>query len=876
MKSAYSRCRSAGGARLTAKRKRLVAEADTKPEGMSPTPELRAWRERIVASFYLLGTFIGGAVLLVTGKLIIQEQLWLVGAFDLAAFAWAVTGLLLGQRLSYQVRSWGVLTALYLLGAVLLYKLGPVSGAPLWLFTFAVAAGFLQGVRAAVAALALNAATLAAIGFMVQAQALPWLAEWPVYPERWWVLAFNIVMLNALVASAVAFAFRAVSTSLAKEGEARARLEQANQSLREEAKQRSAAEQALRESEERYRLSFSTSPDAININRMDGTYVDTNQGFTALTGFTRDDVIGRPSSEIGIWSDPADRQRLIEGLTRDGQVVNLEARFRKKDGSLTTALMSANIITLGGEPHILSITRDVEERRRAQEALAKSEARFRELFEDAPIAYHSLDGDGVILDVNKAWLACLGYTKAEAVGRWFGDFLVPDVLPRFRECFAHFKQAGSISGVELNLRAKDGSSILATLNGSLAGDPLRNSIRGHCVFLDITEHRRLEEQLRQAQKMEAVGTLAGGIAHDFNNILGAVIGYTELAQETAREGGDNGQELAQVLAAAERARGLVQQILAFSRKAAADPKPVNLNQTVRQALKLLAPTLPKMIDIRTSLAEDLRLVSADPTQMDQVLLNLAANAADAMPEGGGLTIATANITLDAGQSQILPEAGPGDYVMLSVSDTGHGMDKATAGRIFDPFYTTKEVGKGTGLGLATAYGAVNGHGGHIQCMSQPGQGTTFAVYLPALPAGTVAAAEPGQPPESPARGHETILLVDDEQALRTFGALTLEHHGYQVLTAASGEEALELYRRKQGRVDLVLMDLGMPGMGGHKALRAILELDPRARVVIASGYSADLQVKDALAAGASGYVAKPFRGADLLAQVRQALDGERP
>jgi CheY-like chemotaxis protein len=376
--------------------------------------------------------------------------------------------------------------------------------------------------------------------------------------------------------------------------------------------------------------------------------------------------------------------------------------------------------------------------------------------------------------------------------------------------------------------------------------------------------------------MEAVGTLAGGIAHDFNNILGAVIGYTELAQELAQDGDANGEELEQVLLAAERARDLVRQILTFSRKAEADLRPVSLNRAVREALKLLEPTLPKMIDIQARLAEDLRLVNADPTQVDQVLLNLAANAADAMPEGGRLTIETSNVVLGEEHRRRHPEASPGGYVMLSVADTGHGMDKQTAARIFDPFYTTKEVGKGTGLGLATVYGIVKAHNGYIYCASQPGQGTTFEMFLPVLHAAGPAEAGLDEPAGGPPGGSETILLVDDEQALRTLGARALESRGYRVLTADNGEQALEIYRAQTGEVDLVIMDLGMPGMGGRKAMRSILDLNPRVKVVIASGYSPDAQVKDALEAGAAGYVAEPFRKADLLATVRGVLDDGRP
>jgi CheY-like chemotaxis protein len=291
---------------------------------------------------------------------------------------------------------------------------------------------------------------------------------------------------------------------------------------------------------------------------------------------------------------------------------------------------------------------------------------------------------------------------------------------------------------------------------------------------------------------------------------------------------------------------------------------------------MLEHTLPKMIAIETHLAPDLDLVNADPNQMEQVIVNLAANAKDAMPEGGRLVIETGNEFLDEEYCRRHLDVRPGRYVLLTVSDTGEGIAKDNLNKIFDPFFTTKEVGQGTGLGLATVYGIVKGHGGHIFCYSEKQMGTSFKVYLPAYEATAPAPEMETVLPERLLRGSETILLVDDEQALRDLGSLTLRSMGYSVLTASSGEEALYTYKNRAGGVDLVVMDLGMPGMGGQKAMAEILALDPQAKVVIASGYSANGQVKSALDSGAAGYVAKPFRRLDLLAAVRDALDKDGP
>ncbi len=521
--------------------------------------------------------------------------------------------------------------------------------------------------------------------------------------------------------------------------------------------QRKQAEDALRQSEEKFRLAFATSPDAICLTRArDGAFLDVNQGFERILGYTRDELAGKTSLEVNVYADPNDRRQIVAGVWEHGSVSNYEARFRCKDGQLITGLMSATLLELDGETCILSITREIEQLKQAE-----------------------------------------------------------------------------------------------------------------------AEKAQLADQLRQAQKMEAIGTLAGGIAHDFNNILAAILGFAEMARADAEPhvGAVNPGDLDQIILSAQRAKELVQRILAFSRKQEPDLKPLDLNQVVRRAGGILERTLPKMIRIETYLADNLPLVEADPTQLEQVLLNLASNAQDAMPEGGRLVFETRRVTLEHEYCLRHLEMRPGAYVQLSVSDSGAGMDQITQERIFEPFFTTKEVGKGTGLGLSSAFGIIKSHGGHIHCYSELGQGASFHIYLPVhqTRSGVNDAQVQGGALQD-LGGRESILLVDDDEALRRFAARTLESRGYQVVTAPSGERALEIYRARGPELDLVVMDLGMPGMGGRQALRRLLDLDPRARVVIASGYAANGQVKQALEAGAAGYVAKPFRQLDLLATVRQVLD----
>jgi nitrogen-specific signal transduction histidine kinase/ActR/RegA family two-component response regulator len=402
------------------------------------------------------------------------------------------------------------------------------------------------------------------------------------------------------------------------------------------------------------------------------------------------------------------------------------------------------------------------------------------------------------------------------------------------------------------------------------GDPVGIVIN----LRDISEQKNLERQLQQAQKMEAVGTLAGGIAHDFNNLLQAIQGYTELLLMRMNEGEQGWRELREVIRASKRGGELTQQLLTFSRKVESKRRPLDLNQEVSELRELMERTIPKMIDVKFELAKDLKVINADPAQLKQVLMNLAVNAQDAMAEGGQLHIETLNLTLDQEFCRKYAEVRPGDYVLLSISDTGHGMDKETLEHIFDPFYTTKEVGKGTGLGLAIVYGIIKNHEGYIMCYSRPGEGTTFKIYLPAIELEKdFIDVEASQEPHVLAKGgDETILLVDDEGFIRELGIDVLGQAGYKVLTAADGETALQLYRQQQGQIDLVILDLIMPGMGGSKCLEELLRMDPQAQILIASGYSPDASTKGTLETGAKGFVSKPYDTSQLLKLVREILD----
>lgn len=382
---------------------------------------------------------------------------------------------------------------------------------------------------------------------------------------------------------------------------------------------------------------------------------------------------------------------------------------------------------------------------------------------------------------------------------------------------------------------------------------------------------KLEKQLRHTQKMEAVGNLAGGIAHDFNNLLHAINGYTQLLLLKRTGKSEGYKELKQIEKTAARAAKLVQQLLTFSRKADTKRKTINLNKELEQGKKILERTIPKMISITLEPAPDLKKIHADPTQLEQVFLNTGSNAADAMPDGGEFKIKTENIYLDENFCNVNTSVKPGEYVLLTISDTGHGMNKEVLSHIFEPFYTTKELGKGTGLGLASVYGIVQNHGAYITCKSETGKGTVFQIYFPAVSHNKDVQNKHIKEKQLKG-GPETILIVDDEKPVRDLAKEILQDFGYNVLTADSGEKALEIYKNKINRIDLVILDIGMPGMGGHKCLSKLIEFDINVRIMIASGYSVDSQLKKNMESGAAGFIGKPYQLNEFLFRVRDILD----
>lgn len=425
-------------------------------------------------------------------------------------------------------------------------------------------------------------------------------------------------------------------------------------------------------------------------------------------------------------------------------------------------------------------------------------------------------------------------------------------------------------------------SLAHEITMGLKNSLLFEEVQRHACLLEqrVSELRRsneerdsLQSQLFQAQKMEAVGILSGGIAHDFNNLLQVIQGYSDLALFYIPEGQKAHTHLREIKKATRSAAELTQGLLTFSRQIESKLRPVDVNHEIRAVTAMLSRTIPKMVEIRTKLEEGIHTVNADPSQLQQVLINLALNARDAMPGGGTFTIETCNLRLDEAYCRTHLGTKPGDYVLLSVTDDGSGMDSKTKARIFDPFFTTKEMGKGTGLGLSIAYGIIRSHGGHILCYSEPGEGTAFKIYLPAIVEEGISSSKAINI-EALKGGTETVLIIDDEEMVRQLAVETLSNFGYRVLSAPDGRQGIDLYRERPDSIDLVILDLIMPEMGGRQCLESILQINASAKVVIASGHSANGQLEDAHRMGSAAIISKPYDVTSLLTLVRQVLDAK--
>ncbi|MDD5761361.1 MAG: PAS domain S-box protein [bacterium] len=638
------------------------------------------------------------------------------------------------------------------------------------------------------------------------------------------------------------------------------------------------AEKVSRESEERFRSIVDTASDGILIARMSTRkFVEANIAICEMLGYTREELL-----RIGVENiHPApDLPHVIAEFNRQSRGekrISESLPVMRKDGSVFYADISANPIEFGGEQYQVGIFRDTTERKLAENALRESEERYHELFENANDVIYTHDLAGNFTSINKAAEQVTGYTLDEALKINIFSVLAPGSADVVRRMISRKVTGGGQTRYELEIVCKNGCRVPLEVSTRIiyrSGEPV--GVQG--IARDITERRqaeeekrKLEQQLQQAMKMEAVGRLAGGVAHDFNNLLTVINGYSELLIQRLGENSPMRKDVEEILHAGNQAGALTRQLLVFSRKQVLQPKVIDLNMVVSKTGKMLRRLIGENIKFRTILAEGLGRVNADEGQAEQILLNLAINARDAMPGGGELTIETANVVLDETFTKDHPSLIPGPHVLLSVGDTGSGIPDEVRRHIFEPFFTTKEQGKGTGLGLATVYGIVQQSQGHLDFYTEAGKGTTFRIYLPRVEEDNEAL--PTVPVEAPP-GSETVLVVEDETSVREIVDRVLSAKGYRVLTASDGSEGLRMAGEYNGPIDLLLTDLVMPGMGGRQLATRLAAGRPGVKVLFMSGYTEDAISHEGVLEAGLSFIQKPFTSDALLRKVREILDGK--
>ena len=508
----------------------------------------------------------------------------------------------------------------------------------------------------------------------------------------------------------------------------------------------------------------------------------------------------------------------------------------------------------------------------AEEKLRRTEHRYRTLIESIPDIIYTLDLDGSLSYVSPRWEKILGHVESEVLGRFFIEFAPPEdhlfLVRVFKDVRNHKR---NVENVHWHYLRKDGASRFFLGSAAPLYDEEGRVTGMIGMARDVTDHKRLEEQLLQSQKMESIGNLAGGIAHDFNNLLGGILGYATFVKRKLSTRDKIYQSIEAIERSAQRAAELTKQLLGFARRGKFQVRPIDCNALIGEIVLILQRTIDRRIAIEVDLAPQLSVMEGDEAQIQQALMNICLNARDALPQGGTLKIASRNQRMIPDQASRQRGMKEGSYIRLTISDTGTGMSPEVRDRIFEPFFTTKAKGQGTGLGLSMVYGIIQNHGGMIEVQSHPGIGSTFTVFLPAIASAALNGEELPPVPDIH-QGQETILLVDDEEIIRELGIDILEDRGYRVFLASEGREAVKIYRERIGEIDLIILDVMMPGIGGKETYRQLRAINPQVKVLLSSGYSTNGEVGEILKQGVSGLVQKPYREEELAAKVREVLD----
>jgi PAS domain S-box-containing protein len=635
----------------------------------------------------------------------------------------------------------------------------------------------------------------------------------------------------------------------------------------------------LRESEGKYRLLAENVTDVIWTMDMNMRFTYYSPSIEQLQGYTPEEAMARTLQEsltadslekaIKVFNEEFEEHN--KGERDPSKSITLELEVTCKDGTTKMTETQTNFTyDLNGHPiGVIGVTRDITNRKRAEEALRESQKRYMDLIENAVMGIYQVTKEGQFIMINQRMANIFGFLTSQEflanIDNITKLYIRPEERPKILQ---EINAKGFIEGKEVELKKKDNKSIWVKLY-SRGAENKDGVIFYEGLIEDITERKALEEQLRQSHKMEAIGTLAGGIAHDFNNILGIILGNTELALDDVPEWNPVKYNLGEIKTASLRAKDVVRQLLSFARKTKLEKKPTNITPIVKESLRLLRSSIPTSIEIRQNITRDVDIILADPTQINQILINLCTNADHAMPDGGIIVVTLKNIEFDKDTATQYADLSLGRYVSLTVSDTGHGISKEEIDRIYDPYFTTKEVGKGTGMGLAVVHGIVNGHNGKIIVESEIGKGTNFTIFFPVVKKDAVVEIETVD--KIPV-GNESILFVDDEKSIVDMTRKMLERLGYQVESRMSPIEALELFKSIPDQFDLVITDMTMPQMSGVRLSEELKAVRSDIPIIISTGYSSLIDEEKSKKLGIDAYVMKPIVIKDIAKTIREVLD----
>lgn len=639
----------------------------------------------------------------------------------------------------------------------------------------------------------------------------------------------------------------------------------------EDITERKRLEELLTESEKNYRRIFDTANDGIVLLEKDnGTIIHANPAAANMLGYSEEEYSGKMLDEVGIPIDMSNFPMIMDNLNRNGIIQYDDVPVKTKSGEE----IDTDIYLVDRARFAQCNIRDVSERKRKEMELLAALVSACDEKNKSEAIINSM-GEGLSIQNTDFIITYQNKVQKDSMGDHVGEC-----------CYSAYENKDSVcEECSLSLAYRDGgihkqeraiTTGKETKYFEITASPLRdingNIVAGIEVTRDVTGHKKLEAQLLHSQKMEAVGSLAGGIAHDFNNILNVIIGYSSMIQEKLVAGSPEKEQLTQVLIAADRAATLTKRLLAFSRKQAIDVKPVNVNELIRGLQKFLIRIFNENIEFRLDLTKSPLIVLVDAGQIEQVLMNLAVNARDAMPDGGSLIISTEIVVVNKDSFAAYGYGNPGTYALISVADTGQGIDAETQKKIFEPFFTTKVVGEGTGLGLAISYGIVKQHNGLIKVYSEPGQGSVFRIFLPL----NEVAVSPDRLMQAPAAafkgGTEMVLVAEDDASLRGLAKIVLESSGYTVITAKDGEDAITKFMKYRESISLVLLDMVMPNKSGKEVKETLIKVSPEIKILFTSGYTMDIVITAELTEPGFDFICKPYQSVDLLKKVREILD----